>query len=1244
MKMYLLRLATFALICFALSMPSWAHFVERRTVRLVYFVPNDRPFRAEVVRKMKDEIRNIQNYYAAQMQAHGYGRKTFRFETDLRGSPIVHRVNGKHPDKYYLNDTVLVWKEIRQRLETRDTINFIVVDNSTNKINPGGLKGRASIGGPFALVTSDFSWRGAAHELGHTFNLFHDFRDDTYLMSYGNIDEKQLSACAARFLAVSPTFNPQIRNRNTEWSTIKLISPQEYPTDAESVKIQVQVSDPEGLHQVWLMVKTKEPHRAAGGYEIKACRGLNGEKNAMVEFDYDGVIPSDGNMSLSDPLLHSISVWTVDTSSNMSFEDIVLISKALTLRPTRQRAILGNNQRGIVSTRLANPFVIKVIDQAGHGISGWPVTFAVTAGGGTLSVENTATDVNGHARTVLTLGPIPGVNTVEVAISGLEPLSFTAVGIEVPSRPLMEGSYQTWNLPAGAIGRFGKGYIRDVTFSPDGNTLAVGTGIGTWLYDASTLRELALLTGHTRGVGSVLFSPDGTKLVSAGGHIVKLWSIPTGENLATFIDDTNWVISVALSPDGSLIAAGSHESFNPGRITLWDVETRTNIATFLGDTNDFSALTFSPDGRRLASGSYNGEIKIWDVETGQNTVLAGHADTVLSVAFFPDGTKIVSAGGYDDNTIKLWDIATGNPILTMRTSAVNSIALSPDGTQIASAEGFKIGRIRLWDVATGNRIATLSGYTSGVGSVAFSSDSTKVVSGAKDKTIKVWDVLTHTAIATLEDPEFSEVVLLPDGTTLAANSRKNKDVKLWDVATGQNTATLKHTDVVVSLVFSSGGTTLALGTDKGTVKLWDVATGRNPTLTGHTGVVWSLAFSRDGTTLASGATDEKIKLWDVATGQNIATLGLTNRASALTFSRDGAILASGATDGKIKLWDVATGQNTTTLDGHRYTIESLAFSPDGIILASGERDIKLWDVKARQHIATFEDNSQMLSLAFSPDGTILAAGSERLRLWDIETGENIATLQERANFITYVSFSLDQTTLVSRSFDGTVLLWDMSPYLTSTMPPPYVSTLAEDINTDGIVNIQDLVLVASNFGKTGENVADVNGDGVVNIVDLTLVAGGLGNAAGAPSAWGRDLEFAPTRAQVEQWLHQARQVNLTDPAFQRGLLMLERLLEALTPKDTALLPNYPNPFNPETWIPYQLAASADVNISIYTADGRLVRMLDFGHRSVGVYESRSRAAYWDGRNMLGEPVASGVYFYTLTAGDFTATRKMLISK
>jgi len=98
------------------------------------------------------------------------------------------------------------------------------------------------------------------------------------------------------------------------------------------------------------------------------------------------------------------------------------------------------------------------------------------------------------------------------------------------------------------------------------------------------------------------------------------------------------------------------------------------------------------------------------------------------------------------------------------------------------------------------------------------------------------------------------------------------------------------------------------------------------------------------------------------------------------------------------------------------------------------------------------------------------------------------------------------------------------------------------------------------------------------------------------------------------------------------------------PEVTQLLGNYPNPFNPETWIPYELATDTDVRITIYNTQGVVIRTLELGHQAAGYYTSRSRAAYWDGRNEVGEKVASGVYFYTLTAGEFTATRKMLIRK
>ena len=204
--------------------------------------------------------------------------------------------------------------------------------------------------------------------------------------------------------------------------------------------------------------------------------------------------------------------------------------------------------------------------------------------------------------------------------------------------------------------------------------------------------------------------------------------------------------------------------------------------------------------------------------------------------------------------------------------------------------------------------------------------------------------------------------------------------------------------------------------------------------------------------------------------------------------------------------------------------------------------------------------------------------------------------------------------------------------------------LTGDVNRDGRVSILDLILVAQQLGKSvsPNSPVDINGDGVVNIFDLTLVAQGIGKStAAAPAGATRRVDAAT----IEAWIAGARLADDGSLAFRQGIANLESLLASLNiPQETALHANYPNPFNPETWIPYQLAAPAEVTLTIYDMNGGTVRRFEMGHQAAGLYQSHSRALYWDGRNGGGEPVASGIYFYTLTAGDFTATRKMLIRK
>ncbi len=250
--------------------------------------------------------------------------------------------------------------------------------------------------------------------------------------------------------------------------------------------------------------------------------------------------------------------------------------------------------------------------------------------------------------------------------------------------------------------------------------------------------------------------------------------------------------------------------------------------------------------------------------------------------------------------------------------------------------------------------------------------------------------------------------------------------------------------------------------------------------------------------------------------------------------------------------------------------------------------------------------------------------------------------------VTFKAKTSGETYVTLENFEFGSITGDVIP----SVPPNITITVGEypawDVNQDGRVSIVDLVLVARDFGSNAPaNLrTDVNRDGVINIQDLILVARHFGESvdstAASPLLAIDKEELMPEM--IKAWIAQAHAENDGSLVFRQGIENLERLLASLIPEKTALLANYPNPFNPETWIPYHLAKPADVTLTIYAANGAVVRTLALGHQTAGIYQSRSRAAYWDGRNSVGESVASGIYFYMLTAGDFTATRRMLILK
>ena len=501
---------------------------------------------------------------------------------------------------------------------------------------------------------------------------------------------------------------------------------------------------------------------------------------------------------------------------------------------------------------------------------------------------------------------------------------------------------------------------------------------------------------------------------------------------------------------------------------------------------------------------------------------------------------------------------------------------------------------------------TLTGHTSVASELDFKDNGT-LISGGYDSTLRAWNVTTGRQRWEKDVGNEVYAVALPSHNPhfIAYGGDENYDIRMRYSDDGDWRGSVAgHTDDVVDLAFKPNSYLLASGSYDKTIRIWDVGDNTNlrhvRTLRGHTEAVFAVAWSPDGRVLASGSRDGTVRLWNPNNGINFAVLrGHTEAANQVEWSPDGRILASGSWDYTVRIWDPDTHGTLRVLRGHTSSIDDIEFHPNGQTLASksSNKTIRLWHPNTGALKATLTLGGRG-DLAFSPNGQILACrGGPR-------------------NHDIYLS-----------------------------------RLLTVDVTGNGKVNVNDLVEVARNYGKTvgaGANRrADVNNDGKVDVDDFIAVAEAVDAAAGAPAIARGDIETGSLQAaDVQRWICDAKAAN-ADPA---GIAALERLLTSLSrrdlpvPKETVLLANYPNPFNPETWIPYQLSEAAAVTVTIHASDGKLVRTLELGQVPAGVYSDKDRAAYWDGRNAQGEPVASGVYFYTLTAGDFKATRKMLIRK
>ncbi len=819
--------------------------------------------------------------------------------------------------------------------------------------------------------------------------------------------------------------------------------------------------------------------------------------------------------------------------------------------------------------------------------------------------------------------------------------------------------------------------IERFLLSPDGQTLA-GAGYNeVALWDLKTGELLQSLIGHHGWINAIAFSPDGQTLASASSQdgTIRFWDVNIGEIRQTITGHVNHGSCLSLSPDGQTLASGG------GRyIYLWDMNTRTLQQTFNAYTVLIRSISFSPDGQTIASAGQGSSVWLLDANSGALLwELTGHAGNygVNSVAFSPDGKTLASGG--DDDTIRLWNVKAGtlHQTLTGHTGNVRTVLFSPDGQTLASQSD---SEVYLWDIQTGTsrQIGTEDGAEAGAAtslSIAFSPDGEILASLSRHRpTLRLWDVKTGAHLRTFTgythtgsfyaDTDYLE--FSPDGQTIA--SAGETAIQFWDLNTGEYHIGYTHTYRSRNVVFSSDGQTIASGHRDGTVMLWDIPfdtpeiipedVNDDDTATTPLNITELVAyFPFDGnphdvsgngnhgriigtSSYIDGKFGDALEL----DGDGYVEMQTTDSLHGDLFKTDPFTLAvwvyreTGYYEHVWRSLPTASGHNTLFI-----------FPETGIISWRGFVDgVWSWDNLCETEPGVFETDT-WVHIAVTNDGEKfrIYADGEKVAETDFqETDGGNATYRigDFANHLTVDDYAVFSKALNTEEIN-LIMNTGVAQFLKTTQLEDIVdSGVPEDVNKDGTVNILDLVAVSAAFGQTGENDADVNGDGTVNILDLVAVSAAFGEVAAAPFVLRQQTMGQLTSTDVQQWLTQAQQANLTDPVSLRGILFLEQLLAALTPKETVLLPNYPNPFNPETWIPYQLAKPTDVTVTIYAADGKLVRTLVLGHQPVGIYQSRNRAAHWDGKNAVGEPVASGVYFYTLKAGDFSATRKMLIRK
>ncbi len=826
--------------------------------------------------------------------------------------------------------------------------------------------------------------------------------------------------------------------------------------------------------------------------------------------------------------------------------------------------------------------------------------------------------------TVLILFPLTTLAQDHTALThggSVQAVAYSPVNSSLIASAGGNHTVKLWDLAAGSVTTLGshKDTINSIAFSPDGQRLVSSSDDFTFkLWNVPGKRHLSTLshiTDHARSqIKAIAFSSDGQKIATAGRH-VKIWDIHTLREIMT-LRHGEWVLTVAFSTDGKFLATGDAS----GQIKVRNLQNQQDIAQFQGDPDFISTVKFSPDDQTLASAGYNGGVKLWKLPNWEQVGILPTNSTVTDLSFSPDSSKLAST---DYEVVNLWTIQNG----------VN--------------------------------IATLSGHVGWVNATAFSPDGTYLTSGGSDGTLRLWDVTPYESVL----PDMVRIIyFIPRNRTAQPDMWTKLDRLIRDVQDlyadqmqangfGRKTFTFETDENDQTVVYRIDG------------NFNDVYYHTNTTNKIHVEVASQFDMEKHVYLIVAEVSSQAIEHQDVCGVGGSNWLGLEHQEKS--HGGYAVIPASG------ECFDGETGVIVTAHElGHAFGLDH-DFRDDRYIMSYGAAPDRFsgcateWLSASRFFNSDQPAFNDLTTLQMLTSETYPANATSFPIIFHITDFDGIHQVQ------LLVSTTNDDPAHGTKLYhckridaQSTVVEFDIAPL--TALPrntirlqvidihgnitrQGYVLRAGEpssgenraDINGDGTVDTTDLVLVAANFGQTiiGSIYPnpDVNGDGVVDILDLLLVVNEINAEANAAPTQSH-LIASHNAKTLQQWIDMAKRLPNRDATVVQGIAVLEQMLAAVMPTETRLLENYPNPFNPETWIPYQLATDTDVTITIYDMRGNLIRRLDLGHQPAGTYYGRSSAAYWDGRNDYGEAVASGLYFYTFSAGDFTATRKMLLRK